>query len=98
MTRAERPRAKYAVVAGRRQPGPRSRRQRDRDAPIGELALELQDELLDDRLHRLGRQRLERDDGVEPVAEFRAEHALDGGFRFAGRRARALIVAVATPS
>jgi len=48
---------------------------------LGELTLELQHELLDDRLHRRRRQRLERDDGVEPVAELRAEDPFDGGLR-----------------
>jgi hypothetical protein len=69
----ERPRAVDRVVALLGQPRARLGLERDRHAPLGELRLELQDELLDDRLHHLRRQRVERDDGVEAVAELGAE-------------------------
>src|SRR4029079_10411479 len=63
------------------QPGTRLRLQREGHLALGQLRLELQDELLDNRLHRLLRQRSERDDGVEAVAKFGAEGSLDGGLR-----------------
>ena len=50
---------------------------------LRELGFELQDELLDDRLHHLRRQTVEEDDGVQPVTELRAEDALDGRLRTA---------------
>jgi len=78
----------HGIVPLRREPDPRLGLQRDGDAPLAKLRLQLQDELLDDRLHDGGGQRLEAHDGVEPVAELRAENALDrflraqpGGFR-----------------
>ncbi len=49
----------------------------DRDLPLAQLRLELHHELVDDRLHHLGGQRLEGDDPVEPVAELRVEEALE---------------------
>src|SRR5262249_62174925 len=54
----ERAGAELRIVALRRQPGARLGQQRDRDVALGELSLELQDELLDDRFRRRGRQRV----------------------------------------
>src|SRR6187200_1087637 len=67
------------------QPDTRLRLQSEGHLALGELRLELQDELLEDRLHRLLRQRPERDDGVQAVSEFGAEGSLDGGLRTALR-------------
>ena len=53
----ERPGAIDRVVALRREPGARLGLEDDRDRPFGELRLELEDELLDDRLHHLRRER-----------------------------------------
>ena len=53
-------------------------RQLDGDAAVGQLRLELEHELLHHLHDDLGRQAGEGDDGVEPVAELRREHAVDG--------------------
>ena len=56
---------------------------------LAQLRLELEHELVDDRLHHLGRQRAERDDAVEAVAELRGEEALN---RLLAARLRVLLV------
>src|SRR6185503_8890556 len=64
----ERARPENRVVALLREPRARLRLQRDRDPALGKLRLELQDEFLDNSFHYRGRERVERDDGVEAVA------------------------------
>ena len=60
----------------------------DRHAAVGQLPFQLQHELVDHAVDDLGGQRVEGDDGIEAIAEFRREHAVDG-FR---------IVALALPA
>ena len=59
------------------EPGARLVGKLDRDIAVGELRFELHDELVDDLGDDLGRQMAEGHDRVEPVAEFRREHAVD---------------------
>src|SRR5690242_9980560 len=61
----ERPGAVDGIVSLAREVLPRVRQQGDRDPPLGELLLELDDELVDDRLHHVRRERLEVHDRVE---------------------------------
>src|SRR5262249_52400689 len=73
---AQRTRAHDGIEPLLREPGTRLRQERDRHAPLRELGFELQDELVDDRLHHVGREALERDDRVEAVAELGVEQLL----------------------
>src|SRR5262249_13134402 len=77
----KRARAEDVVVTGLPKPGASGRHQRDRDVAVRKLALELQNELVDDRFHRFRSERLERDDGVQAVAELWIEHAFDRRLR-----------------
>ncbi len=72
-----RPRAHRLVIAVVDQPGARLVGKLDRDVAVGELRLELQDELVDDARDDFLRQPRERHDRVEPVAEFRREQPVD---------------------
>jgi len=72
-----RPRAHLLVVAMLDQPGLGRLRQFDGDVAVGELRLELQHELLHHHADHIGIEMRERDDGIEPVAEFRRELAID---------------------
>src|SRR5882672_12069231 len=74
---AERPRAEQRIVAALGEPFARLGTELDGDVAVGELLLELEDELVDDAPNGFRRQRLERDDGIEPIAELRREHAVD---------------------
>src|SRR6516165_5549074 len=69
--------AEQRIVALLCKPSTRFRVKFDRDVAVGELLLELQHELVDNPPDRLGRKRCEGDRRVEPVAEFRCEHAID---------------------
>src|SRR5262249_18877700 len=82
----QRPRAEHAIISLRREPHAGVWRERDGDVSLGELPFELQHELLDDCLHPRRPERAECYDRIDTVAEFRAEHTLDGRLRFAGRR------------
>src|SRR5438067_7103235 len=72
-----RPRSELRREAVVGQPPPRLREQLQLDALFAELDPQLVDLLVDDPLHDLHRQAGERDPAVEPVAELRAEGALD---------------------
>src|SRR5581483_11599064 len=72
-----RARAEDRVVALARQPLARARRDRERDALLGELIVHFLDELVDDVENHLEAQRIEGDDRVEAVAELGAEGLLD---------------------
>src|SRR5262249_5502417 len=87
----ERTGAKDRVEALLREICSRRGLQRDRDAAFGKLLLELDDEIVDDRLHHVRGQRLEVDDRVETVPELRTEHPFDGGFRSRLRGALAIV-------
>src|SRR5450759_3000272 len=86
----QRARAEDRVVALLREVRARVWLERNRAAALGQLLFELDDELVDDRLHHLRRERLEADDRVEPVAELRAEHFLHRRLGAALRRALAV--------
>src|SRR5262249_19582490 len=68
-----RPRTHLLVIAVLDQPGLGRIRQLDRHVAVGELRLELEDELLDDHADHVGIEVRERNDGIETVAEFRRE-------------------------
>src|SRR5215218_7374392 len=72
----ERARAEHRIEPFHAQPRARFRLERDCDPPFRELRLELEDELPDDRLHHHRRERLERHDRIQPVAELRREYLL----------------------
>ena len=72
-----RPRAHLLVVAVVDQPLRGVVRQLDGDVAVGELRLELEHELLHHQRDHLAGEVREGDDRVEPVAEFRREHAVD---------------------
>ena len=72
-----RPGAHRFVIAVLDQPDARFVGQFDRHVAVGELRLELQDELVDDARDHLFRQAAERHDRVETIAEFRREQPID---------------------
>ena len=72
-----RPRAHQLVVAALGQPGARVRIELDVHVLLGQLQLELEDELVDHPADRLGAEVVERHDRIEPVAELGREHLLD---------------------
>ena len=74
----ERAGAELLVVALLDEPLGRVLRELDRHAAIGELRLELEDELLHDLRDHLRGQAREGDHRVETIAELRREHLIDG--------------------
>jgi hypothetical protein len=74
---AERPRPEHRIEALLGEIRASLRQQLDRDLALAQLGLELEHELVDDRLHHVERQRLEGDDPVEAVPELGREEALE---------------------
>ena len=73
-----RPRTHLHIVATLGKPRAGFRLDHELDATGFELGLELEHELVDDALDNLALQRLELDDRIQTVAEFRREAAPDG--------------------
>src|SRR5580700_7692614 len=71
------PGAVERIIALGPEPVARRRLELDRDVAVGELLLQLQDELVDHASDRLRRQRRERNHRVETVAELGREHPVD---------------------
>ncbi len=69
--------AHLLVVAAIHQPAGRLVGQADGDVPVGELRLQLKDELLHHQTDDLGREVGEGDHRIETIAEFRREGAVD---------------------
>src|ERR1051325_1371582 len=84
-----RPGAEGWIIAALGKPAPRLRRELQEYFALIQLLIEFNDELVDHPFDVFLAQRIERDHGVEPLAEFRTEPFFDGFLAATGGRLRA---------